>query len=723
MNNSNKLLSLKEKINMEIHESTKQAIMRADRLTNANKMLAAAKTPQEVQAAEKEVKMAEKAIKDAEEAKKKLIDSIGMSKMIENTPEKTNITSNNEQNAYETTNNSIRVAKKAKTNTNNSSSVTIPVKRRGRKKAKNAAETTTDSNNSKNSLLDLVKDNQSLENSTTNTNNSSSGTIVDVLKVFGKDCHKYVPDFNVREELAKSKITSQMEALYYLFRGDNVVLCGKAGSGKSWVINTFRNIIDSFNAVLTDGFGLTFNIATTASTGAAAVIIDGATIHSWSGLGVNLGPFDKKTIKSIVPSGNHWAWNKLVRKLKKVDCLIIDEISMLPSYFLANLDFLMRTARNNSEAFGGVQIILVGDFLQLPPVYTGEKGLDGRTVDYSYCFNSSDENGENIFKKSNFKYCYLDRNMRSKDDDKLTGLLNSIRESNIDDSTVELLEKRFVNNVKNAGGRTFMKLFTTNVRTDAYNSKELAAIDKPSRTYYLDYDVTNEDNEFLIKSMKLSDITLKVGAKVMLTSNTAVDNDSCVNGSIGKVVSMSKDSVDVLFNNGCVETVPMTFATKKESYLDSTGKVQENTLGCVLYMPLKLAWAITVHKSQGQTFDGVDIDLSKCFTKGLGYVALSRAKSLDSIIIEGSYDDLSPNALLLNDTARAGDEIIMNRAKWCRERFAENEQNIINYSLLDKYGTDTMKISNSKPKNGFDNIMGDDYTCFEYVKNYRARRI
>lgn len=719
MDNSGQSLSLKEKISLEIRKSTRQAIMRADRVTNAHKMLEVAKTPEEIKMAKKELEAAEKAIKDADEVKQRLIDSIGTTKMAkkvekmsensENASENGNITSDNEQ---------------------NTSKKTTLVKKRGRKSTKKATEndekTEKTSETSVKTTLTSFIDNDSQKPSkkaAKNTNKSDSNSLVDVLKVFKPNGHDYVPDFNVRTELSKSKITSQMEALYYLFRGDNVVLCGKAGSGKSWVINTFRNIIDSFNAVLGDGFGLTFNIATTASTGAAAVIIDGVTIHSWSGLGINLGPFDKKTIQSIVPSGNHWAWNKLCRKLKKVDCLIIDEISMLPSYFLANLDFLMRTARNNSSAFGGVQIVLVGDFLQLPPVYTGEKGLDGRTVDYSYCFNSSDENGENIFKKSNFKYCYLDRNMRSKDDDKLTSLLNSIRENNIDDSTVELLEKRFVNNVKNVGERTFMKLFTTNVRTDAYNSKELAAIDKPSRTYYLDYDATNEDNEFLIKSMKLSDITLKVGAKVMLTSNTAVDNDSCVNGSIGKVVGMSKDSVDVLFNNGCVETVPMTFATKKESYLDSTGKVQENTLGCVSYLPLKLAWAITVHKSQGQTFDGVDIDLSKCFTKGLGYVALSRAKSLDSIIIEGSYDDLSPNALLLNDTARAGDEIIMNRAKWCRERFAENEQNIINYSLLDKYGTDTMKISNSKPKNGFDDIMGDDYKCFEYVKNYRARRI
>lgn len=700
MSNSSQSLSLKERISMEIRESTRQAIMRADRVTNAHKMLEAAKTPEEIKAAKKELKAAEKAIKDADEAKRKLIDGIGTTKMVkkvEKMSENSESTSDNEQNASEKT---------------------TLVKKRGCKSTKKAEKATE--TNVRATLTSFI-DNDSQKPSkkaAKNTNKSDSNSLVDVLKVFKPNGHDYIPDFNVRAELSKSKITSQMEALYYLFRGDNVVLCGKAGSGKSWVINTFRTIIDSFNAVLTDGFGLTFNIATTASTGAAAVIIDGATIHSWSGLGINLGPFDKKTIQSIVPSGNHWAWNKLCRKLKKVDCLIIDEISMLPSYFLANLDFLMRTARNNSAAFGGVQIVLVGDFLQLPPVYTGEKGLDGRTVDYSYCFNSSDENGENIFKKSNFKYCYLDRNMRSKDDDKLTNLLNSIRENNVDDSVVELLEGRFTNKVKNVGERTFMKLFTTNVRTDAYNSKELAAIDKPSRTYYLDYDVTNEDNERLIKSMKLSDITLKVGAKVMLTSNTAVDNDSCVNGSIGKVVSMSKESVDVLFNNGCVETVPMVFATKKEAYLDHAGKVQENTLGCVSYLPLKLAWAITVHKSQGQTFDGVDIDLSKCFTKGLGYVALSRAKSLDSIIIEGSYDDLSPNALLLNDTARAGDEIIMNRAKWCRERFAENEQKIADTSVLSKYGE-----NNVETKTGYDEIMGDDHKCFEYVKKYRARRL
>lgn len=716
MNNSNKPLTLKEKISMEIHESTKQAIMRADRLTNANKMLASAKTPQEVKVAEKEIKMAEKAIKDADEARRKLIDNISASKIVE-TSENTTLVKKcgrkKTDKTSDTTNSaSEKVTKKPKK--------TTTCKRKRRKKADYSDEQLEkwlwlekskleDSNETNSDSKSAKKD---------STTSSSDSSLVDVSATFKPSGHEFIPDFNVKTELSKSKITSQMEALYYLFRGDNVVLCGKAGSGKSWVVNTFRNIIDSFNAVLADGFGLQFNIATTASTGAAAVIIDGATIHSWSGLGINLGPFDKKTIQSIVPSGNHWAWNKLVRKLKKVDCLIIDEISMLPSYFLANLDFLMRTARNNSAAFGGVQIVLVGDFLQLPPVYTGEKGLDGRTVDYSYCFNSSDENGMNIFKKSNFKYCYLDRNMRSKDDDKLTNLLNSIRENNIDDSVVELLEGRFTNKIKNTGERTFMKLFTTNVRTDAYNSKELTAIDKPSRTYYLDYDVTNEDNERLIKSMKLSDITLKVGAKVMLTSNTAVDNDSCVNGSIGKVVSMSKESVDVLFNNGCVETVPMVPATKKETYLDPTGRVQENTLGCVLYLPLKLAWAITVHKSQGQTFDGVDIDLSKCFTKGLGYVALSRAKSLDSIIIEGSYDDLSPNALLLNDTARAGDEIIMNRAKWCRERFAENEQKIADTNVLSKYGE-----NNVETKTGYDEIMGDDYKCFEYVKKYRARRL
>ena len=698
MNNSNKPLTLKEKISMEIRESTKQAIMRADRLTNANKMLAAAKTPEEVKAAENEVKMAEKAIKDAEEARRKLVDNISV-ETSENTTlvkkcgrKKADKTSDTTDSASE------KVTKKPKK--------TTTCKRKRRKKADYSDEQLE-------KWLWLEK--SKLEDSNEATNSDSS--LVDVSATFKPSGHEFIPDFNVKTELSKSKITSQMEALYYLFKGDNVVLCGKAGSGKSWVINTFRNIIDSFNAVLGDGFGLQFNIATTASTGAAAVIIDGVTVHSWSGLGVNLGPFDFTTIRSIVPNSNKWLWKKLQRRLRSVDCLIIDEISMLPSYFLANLDFLMRTVRNNSKPFGGVQIVLVGDFLQLPPVYTGEKGLDGRIVDYSYCFNASDENGANIFKKSNFKYCYLDRNMRSKDDDKLTTLLNNIRENNIDDDTVKMLESRFVKDENISDSRTFMKLFTTNVRTDAYNSKELAAIDKPSRTYYLDYDVTNDENEKLIKSMKLSDVTLKVGAKVMLTSNTAVDNDSCVNGSIGKVVSMGRDTVDVLFNNGCVETVPMVVAVKDQSYYEAF-KIKHNIVGKVLYLPLKLAWAITVHKSQGQTFDGVDIDLKKCFTKGLGYVALSRAKNLDSIIIEGTIDDLSPNALLLNDTARAGDGIIMKWAKWCRERFAENEQKIADTNVLSKYGE-----SSAETKAGFDEVMGDDHKCFEYVKKFRAKPI
>ena len=698
MNNSNKPLTLKEKISMEIRESTKQVIMRADRLTNANKMLAAAKTPEEVKAAENEVKMAEKAIKDAEEARRKLVDNISV-ETSENTTlvkkcgrKKADKTSDTTDSASE------KVTKKPKK--------TTTCKRKRRKKADYSDEQLE-------KWLWLEK--SKLEDSNEATNSDSS--LVDVSATFKPSGHEFIPDFNVKTELSKSKITSQMEALYYLFKGDNVVLCGKAGSGKSWVINTFRNIIDSFNAVLGDGFGLQFNIATTASTGAAAVIIDGVTVHSWSGLGVNLGPFDFTTIRSIVPNSNKWLWKKLQRRLRSVDCLIIDEISMLPSYFLANLDFLMRTVRNNSKPFGGVQIVLVGDFLQLPPVYTGEKGLDGRIVDYSYCFNASDENGANIFKKSNFKYCYLDRNMRSKDDDKLTTLLNNIRENNIDDDTVKMLESRFVKDENISDSRTFMKLFTTNVRTDAYNSKELAAIDKPSRTYYLDYDVTNDENEKLIKSMKLSDVTLKVGAKVMLTSNTAVDNDSCVNGSIGKVVSMGRDTVDVLFNNGCVETVPMVVAVKDQSYYEAF-KIKHNIVGKVLYLPLKLAWAITVHKSQGQTFDGVDIDLKKCFTKGLGYVALSRAKNLDSIIIEGTIDDLSPNALLLNDTARAGDGIIMKWAKWCRERFAENEQKIADTNVLSKYGE-----SSAETKAGFDEVMGDDHKCFEYVKKFRAKPI
>lgn len=486
--------------------------------------------------------------------------------------------------------------------------------------------------------------------------------------------HNLIPKYNIQEELQQSKITSQMEALYYLFRGDNVLLCGSAGTGKSWVINKFREVITNFHQEYCE-----FTVATTASTGVAALLLNGQTIHSWSGLKIQKGPFDRSTIYKIMEKENR-GWEAFVKpKLENVDCLIIDEISMLPSYFLTNLDLLLRVVRKSEEAFGGVQIVFVGDFLQLPPVVKkGEKNLLGQPLDGSYCYLAKDERGVNIFEKCHLKYCYLDKSVRSQDN-KLTYLLNAIRNENIDPIAVEYLDSRFI---PEPPKKTYMKLFTLNKNTDQYNLKCLAELPGEEQVYKVEYDKSDEDAVKLVKQLKLTDLHLKVGATVMLTSNNAVPDPFCVNGSIGVVTKLGKESALVRFNDGLEREIPrivrktkeqrvvFNFETQQYEFIDDNDDTSK-----IRYLPLKLAWAITVHKSQGQTFDGVSIDLNQAFVPGLGYVALSRAKTLDSIVLAGSYSYLSPKALAIDPQAKKITDEIIEKAKVCRKEFLEKDVN------------------------------------------------
>ena len=483
-----------------------------------------------------------------------------------------------------------------------------------------------------------------------------------------------IPHYNIQEELEQSKITSQMEALYYLFRGDNVLLCGSAGTGKSWVINKFREVITNFHQEYCE-----FTVATTASTGVAALLLNGQTIHSWSGLKIQKGPFDRSTIYKIMEKENR-GWEAFVKpKLVNVDCLIIDEISMLPSYFLTNLDLLLRVVRKSEEAFGGVQIVFVGDFLQLPPVVKkGEKNLLGQPLDGSYCYLAKDERGVNIFEKCHLKYCYLDKSVRSQDN-KLTYLLNAIRNENIDPIAIEYLDSRFI---PEPPKKTYMKLFTLNKNTDQYNLKCLAELPGEEQVYKVEYDKSDEDAVKLVKQLKLTDLHLKVGATVMLTSNNAVPDPFCVNGSIGVVTKLGKESALVRFNDGLEREIPrivrktkeqrvvFNFETQQYEFIDDNDDTSK-----IKYIPLKLAWAITVHKSQGQTFDGVSINLNQAFVPGLGYVALSRAKTLDSIVLAGSYSYLSPKALAIDPQAKKITDEIIEKAKACRKEFLEKDVN------------------------------------------------
>lgn len=547
---------------------------------------------------------------------------------------------------------------------------------------------------------------------------------------FPKGSHLHVPDLDLDTEIKASDYTSQMEALYYLLRGDNVVLCGQAGAGKSWVIDTYKKIITHFQPRL-EKEGKEFNIATTASTGVAASLIMGQTIHSWSGLGISVDKFDPRKLDGK----SKGAWVNAKRRIQQTDCLIIDEVSMLPAYFLSNLDRACKIARKKlDKPFGGLQVVLVGDFLQLPPVDTHQKDSDGHDVDASYCFHAKDNTGKPIFGVSGFKWCYLDRVRRSKDD-RLTDLLNGIRNENVSKQDLRNLRSRF--GVKPEKGKSYTQLRTVNRSVDSYNEERLAKLHGGNQHYRVSWEGDAKKAHELIKNAKMTDIDLKPGAVVMLTSNRAIQGDSQhVNGSMGTILECDPHYVRILFNDGQTRDVyrqadDITQIVVDEHVDEDTGETVveelEETIATVKHLPIRLAWAITVHKSQGQTLDGAIIDLSKCFQKGLGYVALSRCKSLDDIIMEGAFEDLPVDALKIDDEALKADRKIRAKAKRDREALMENEVRVHDLEAALNVASSKAAVARLRKQideaPGVDSIMGDDKSCYEFVRDHRARRL
>ena len=547
---------------------------------------------------------------------------------------------------------------------------------------------------------------------------------------FPKGSHLHVPELDLDDEIKASEYTSQMEALYYLLKGDNVVLCGQAGAGKSWVIDTFRKIINHLQPRL-EKEGKEFNVATTASTGVAASLIMGQTIHSWSGLGISVDRFDPRKLDGK----SKGAWTNAKRRIQQTDCLIIDEVSMLPAYFLSNLDRACKIARKKlDKPFGGLQVVLVGDFLQLPPVDTHQKDSDDNVVDASYCFHAKDNTGKPIFGVSGFKWCYLDRVRRSKDD-RLTDLLNGIRNESVSKQDLRNLRSRF--GIEPEQGKSYTQLRTVNRSVDSYNEERLARLHGDDQHYRVSWEGDAKKAKELIKNGKLTDIDLKPGAVVMLTSNRAIQGDSQhVNGSMGTILECDPHYVRILFNDGQTRDVyrqadDITQVVVSEHVDEETGETVveelEETIATVKHLPIRLAWAITVHKSQGQTLDGAIIDLSKCFQKGLGYVALSRCKSLDDIIMKGSFEDLPVDALKIDDEALKADRKIKDKAKRDRAALLENETRV--RDLRSALAVASSKAAVSRLEKQIAEapdvamVMADDKSCYEFLRDHRARRL
>ncbi len=382
---------------------------------------------------------------------------------------------------------------------------------------------------------------------------------------------------------------TQDKAIEILKTGVNVFLTGEPGAGKTYTIGKFVEWLDTQNK----------EYAITASTGIAASHLDGSTIHSWSGLGIRCN-LQKEQLEGI--KRNTW----VVEKIKPVKVLIIDEISMLDAVRLNDINNILQTIHNNKKPFGGIQVVLVGDFFQLPPVNKfGEETI--------FAFESE------AWVNGNFEDCYLDEQHRQSDKTFLE-ILTAMRMGTVTEDHKKILL------ACSLATKPDTQLFTHNADVDALNKAELDKLPGKEKTYLMQEGGVPTMIETLKRGcLSPEKLVLKEGAVVMFTRNNF--NVGYVNGSIGKVVRFNSagDPVVKLLNGDTVTPDIAKWSIRK----------WKEEKAFIKQIPLRLAWAITVHKSQGMSLDSAKIDLKSCFEFGQGYVAISRVRTLQGLHLTG----------------------------------------------------------------------------------------
>jgi len=413
-------------------------------------------------------------------------------------------------------------------------------------------------------------------------------------------------------------------ALEIMLSGQSVLLTGPAGAGKTFVLNQFIKLA-KFEGK---------HISVTATTGLAATHLGGTTIHSWSGMGIH---------DSVSPGFVDHISKSRREIIEKTDVLIIDEISMLHDFRLDMVDEICRVVRKLDEPFGGIQLIMSGDFFQLPPINRGDSRAGGFVV-----------NSE-VWQELDPVICYLQEQHRQ-DDEKLLEILNAIRAGDVRRHHAETLLARaevFPDDLEQ-----LTELHTVNIDVDKINEAKLATIDEDEIVYTQTTTGSDSYVEGLQRSVLApAQLKVKKGALVMAVKNSP--DRKYANGSIGTVIDFEPytEYPIVEFRSGKeVSMVPDTWEQRDG----------DKKRASITQIPLRLAWAITIHKSQGMTLDAARIDLRKAFVEGMGYVALSRVKNLDNLYLTG----INQMALKVSEDAQSIDEILRTKAANDAKRFA-----------------------------------------------------
>lgn len=444
---------------------------------------------------------------------------------------------------------------------------------------------------------------------------------------------------------------TQAQALSIMKTGVNVYLTGSAGSGKTYLLNQYINYLREHS----------IPVAITASTGIAATHMNGMTIHGWAGIGIKefLSPYDLEMLEE-----KSYLWDRF----DKARVLIIDEVSMLHAHRLDMVDAVCRKFKRNDKPFGGLQVILCGDFFQLPPINKSGNAETKDMVMQSAAWTAM-----------NPAVCYLTEQHRQ-DDQVFTDLLNAIRDNELDDAHYDTIASRM--NASLSLNMKPTKLYTHNKNVDEENNAELAELEEKEKIFHM----TSTGKDTIVEILKKSclaheELRLKIGAEVMFIKNNF--EEGYANGTRGKVVGFTEYGLpSVRLLNGKVINV-----STGSWAIEENGKAKAS----VEQIPLRLAWAITIHKSQGMSLDSAEIDLSNAFSYGMGYVALSRVRTLGGIRLVG----FKPEALRVDPNVILFDKKLREESNHNIELFgklAADEQEKLEHEFINKMGG-TIRIS------------------------------
>ncbi len=405
--------------------------------------------------------------------------------------------------------------------------------------------------------------------------------------------NKFIKNNYINEKI---KFDNEFKDIYNLmeYSKQNIFITGKAGAGKTTLLEYFRNNSKK-------------NFVILASTGISAIKAKGKTIHSFFLFPPRILINEKiKRLRSKV--------------ISKIDTILIDECSMIRCDILDAIDQSLRLNRNSDKSFGGIQIILLGDLHQLPPVIReNEREIFNNFYPVGHYFFNA-----NCFEESNIKTYELTKVFRQKDKN-FINILNNIRSGKVNDNDLDVLNKRVINQNSDIPSETII-LSPTNKRVDTINNLNLQNINNETFSYK-----SSETGDFKEKPAD-EILELKVGAQVMLIKNDFKSPKRWVNGSIGVVTELTENSIQLKIKNKIYKIKQDTW--EKFDYLIKDGQVVHEVVATFTQYPIKLAWAVTIHKSQGQTFEKAIIDLDRgSFAPGQTYVALSRVTSLDGLFL------------------------------------------------------------------------------------------